>query len=447
MVPPSARQGTGRVTLWVIAGLVLAFVVLAGYHFYSRRHREFRDPRLEQELRAAPLPEVLIDPAKVGTWPQWRGPNRDGWSADTGLPLTWPKDGPTVLWKGKTGPGYSSVAVAGGRVYTLLQDEDQEVVVCWDADTSEIQWRWAYPARFQNEYGGPRSTPTVDGNFVYTVGGTGIFHCLEAATGQVVWRHDLLDEFGASNLPWGVSFSPLVEGDLIYTMPGGPNGNSLAAFDKRSGRLVWKALDDKGGYSSPVAATICGVRQIICFTQTGLVSVSPQNGTLYWRYPWETPYDCNTATPIVVGDYVFISSGYNRGCTLLKIAAQGSSMQAQRVYEHTQMCNHFSTCVYYKEHLYGFNEGTLTCMEFRTGKVRWKERGFQKGSLLGADGHLIILSENGKLAVAQAAPDRYLEKASWKALSGRCWSMPALAGGKLYIRNEEEIKCVDLRGP
>jgi outer membrane protein assembly factor BamB len=385
-------------------------------------------------------------PATPGDWPQWRGPRRDGVSQETGLLTQWPRQGPKELWRAPASVGYSTFAVAGGRVYTILQDGEQEAIVCWQADTGKELWRFRYPARYVNDWGsGPRSTPTVDGDFVYTVGATGLFHCLKAATGEKVWQHKLLEQFGADNLTWGVSFSPLVEGDLVYTNPGGPGGNSLAAFHKRTGKLVWKAQNDVAGYSSPITITAAGVRQTLFFTGKHLLSVALDTGQLYWSIPWETEYDCNVATPIAVGDHVFISSGYNRGCTLLKIESDGKTLKPRRIYENTQMCNHFSSCVYYQGHLYGFNEGMLSCLDFLKGKTAWRERGFNKGALMIADGHLIILGENGKLALAEASPHGYKEKARFQFSENKCWTVPVLANGRLYVRDEEKIVCYDVR--
>jgi outer membrane protein assembly factor BamB len=446
MIAQNQRQRAARVYPWVLAGLVVVFGLLSAYHFFFRQHF-VSDPLLMQQLQAAALKPSADRPA-AGDWPQWRGPNRDGISAETGLLTRWPADGPKMLWEVKGGGGYSSFAVVAGRVYTLLQDGDNEAVVCWDADTGKERWRFPYPCRYENSWGsGPRSTPTVEGGLVYTVGATGIFHCLKADNGEKVWRHDLLEQFKAENLDWGVAFSPLIEGDLIYTNPGGADGNSIAAFDKKTGKLVWKALNDQAGYSSPVAATLAGVRQILFFTGAGLVSVAPKDGKELWRYDWETSYDCNVATPIVVDDYVFISSGYGKGAAVLKIEKDGDKLKAMRVYETTKMCNHFSTCVLYKEHLYGFNDpGRLVCMEFRTGKVRWQERGgFKKGSLTLADGQLIILGEEGTLALAEATPEEFRERARFQAFETKCWTVPVLANGKLYVRDETTVKCYDLK--
>ncbi|OAI54535.1 hypothetical protein AYO44_14730 [Planctomycetaceae bacterium SCGC AG-212-F19] len=407
------------------------------------------DGKLLDKLSKATLPPVAAIGQSTSAWPQWRGPNRDGVSPEKGLLTAWPPEGPRVVWKVGTGAGYSSPAVAGGRVFLLVQQGDNEAVVCWAAPDGKELWRHSYPARFTNpEAGtGPHATAVVVGDRVYTVGATGMFHCLDVATGTVHWAHDLLKECQATNQEYGVSFSPLIEGDLVVTMPGGPNGHSVAAFDRTDGQLVWKALDDRAGYSSPIAATIAGRRQIVCLTAESVVGLAPEDGKLLWKYPWPLFKDCNVATPIVVGDYVFVSSGYSKGCALLEITAGDSgAFQARPVYEHNRMRNHFATSVLFQDHLYGFDEFFLVCMELRTGKVLWKKRGFGRGSLMVADGRLVILGDNGLLALADVSPEKYQERSAYKVLHGRCWTMPVLADGKLYVRDEEFMLCLDVKG-
>ncbi len=350
------------------------------------------------------------------------------------------------------GEGYSACTVGGGRLYTLLQNEDKEIVRCLDAATGAEKWRYSYAPAYLNGNGnGPRSTPTLDGDRLYTVGATGIFHCLDAATGQPVWDkpHDLLAEFGAPNLQWGVSFSPLVDGDLVFTNPGGPNGNSLAAFDKQTGQLRWKSESDPAGYSSPIAVQTGDLRQIIFFTGDSVLGVTAADGKLLWRYPWETSFKVNAATPLAfrtsTADYVFISSGYAKGCALLKLVPDGQGgCAASPVYTSNHLCSHFSSPVRVGPHVYGFNEADLVCMDLRTGALKWTKRGFHKGSLLRVNNNLLVLGEYGKLALVEATPEEYREKASFKPFSQRTWTMPVVAGGKLYLRDEQKIACFDL---
>jgi outer membrane protein assembly factor BamB len=444
----TGRQPWRRVILFVGVALLVALGALIAMQFV-------RDPAYSNQAQIEALKKLNLPQSKAATtdWPQWRGPNRDGVSAETGLLKSWPADlltGPRKLWEAKTGSGFSSVAVADGRAYTMFQDGNSEAVVCWDAETGKELWRFRYPARYTNRFGsGPRSTPTVDGDRVYTVGGEGKMHCLKARpatpTGEAVWSKDLLADFGAQNLEWGVSFSPLVEGDLVFVNPGGPDGNSIAALNKYDGKVKWKALDDQAGYSSPVAATIAGKRQVVFFTAEGPLGVAPDDGTLYWRYRWRTSHGVNAATPIVVGDYVFVSSGYNRGCVLLKVEADGDAMSAEGVYRHRDMANHFSSSVRYRDHLYGFNDTALTCLDFRTGERQWEHDGFRKGSLTVADGRLIILGEEGTLALAEATPEAYRQVSSLKFSDAQCWTVPVVANGRLYVRDQARLVCVDLR--
>lgn len=434
-----------RLVLWTTALLIAGLAFLAIYHYKNRSRRQ-DDPALLQELQDAALPRMESISGTAAAWPGWRGPLRDAVSRELGLLTDWPTEGPAVVWKAPAGTGYSSMAVAGGRLFTMLRRGDDEQIVCLDTKTGEQRWLYGYPIQYNNGYGGgPRSTPTVAGERVYAVGATGILSCLDAQTGKKVWDHDLLREFNARNLQWGVSFSPLVDGNLVYAIPGGAGGNSLAAFDKGDGHLVWHSGDDPAGYSSPILTAAAGVRQLLCFTGTALVSANPETGQLFWRLPWDTDHMANIATPLVRGDYVFISSGYGKGCALLKIAATGGKVEARPVYKTNEFRDHHSGSVLWGEHIYGFDEHRLTCLDFREGTVRWQKSGLGQGTLLVADGHLVILSENGKVVLAEANPEGYREKASFKFSGPRCWTLPVIADGRLYIRDEEKIVCYDLR--
>jgi outer membrane protein assembly factor BamB len=452
MAPNGQRQRTGRVTPWVIAGLVAAFGLLTAYNlFYGARFQS--NPDAMAALQKAALPDPQTPKALVGQWPQWRGPNGDGVSLEEGWQTVWPSGGPPRLWSNEAEGRYSCVAVARGRVYTILRKGNKEIVVCWDAEIGKTRWTFPYEAdynsgrhRVADFSQGPRSTPTVDGDNVYAVGATGLFHCLLARTGKLIWKRDLLPEFNAEPARWGVAFSPLIDGNLIFAVPGGANGNSVAALDKRTKKLQWKALDDPAAYSSPIAATIDGVRQTIFFTEKGLVGLAPKDGTVYWRFPWETSYGTNIATPIAVGNYVFISTGYGRGCALIEVKkGKDDQWQAQRVYEGSQMNNHYATSVRYGEHIYGFDETKLVCLNIRAGNVLWKEKGFGKGSLVIAGGQLVVLGERGNMAIAPASPDAFKPTATFRATHSTCWTMPVVAEGKLFVRDEDKVTCFDLR--
>jgi outer membrane protein assembly factor BamB len=442
--------------LWASVILFALFAVQLAYQIYHahRNHLDV-DADLSAELADAVFIEDEPAPASAG-WPQWRGPHRDGVVHMADLATEWPQKGPSLLWQKPIGLGYSSFAVKDGRLYSLFQEGGKEVVACWRVEDGAEVWRHEYDCHADvHDYPGPRSTPTLDGDRVYTVGSDGQLLCLNAATGSPHWQKDLLREFHASSPKWGVAFSPLIDGDLVFTSPGGPNGNSLAAFNKITGELVWKRLDDPAGYSSPV--TIADTRQILFFMGKSLVGVRARDGELCWRYPWATSYDVNAATPLVFqarrGDqvlhYVFISSGYGRGCALLKIAAAaGGGFEAKMVYSGKQMCSHFASPVRRGEYLYGVDDSRLSCLNLRTGKVMWTRPGCNKGSLLRVNDFLLVLGEEGKLWLLDASPEKPVPKAETRAFpSGRCWTMPVLAEGRLFLRNERQMKCYDLKKP
>jgi outer membrane protein assembly factor BamB len=455
MAIASARQQGSRLYLWLVGGLIVAGGLYAAYQYFYGSHF-VSDPDLMRELSTASLNNSATADVPSGTWPQWRGPNRDGISHETGWLTHWPKNGLRLLWKKSAGSGYSAVAVANGRVFTMGRNDDSEEVICWDAGSGKEKWRQKYAApisgdrRFDTGYGdGPRSTPTVDGNFVYTVGATGLMHCWDAVSGKPIWDRDLFADGRPQKLGWGISFSPLIQGKLIFTNPGGSNGHALVALNKTTGKVVWHQLDDAAGYSSPMPMTVAGIPQVIFFTANGLVSADPATGHVLWQFPWETEFLCNIATPIIAGNYVFISTGYQRGCAVIKGSKAGDGkLKAERVYEgKNYYCNHFSTSVLYKDYLYGFNETLLTCMNFRTGDIVWKQKGFRKGSLMIADGYLIVLSDQGKLAIAPATPDGYKEISNFTVTKNKTWTVPVLADGKLFIRDESDLYCFDVSKP
>jgi len=381
-------------------------------------------------------------------WPQWRGPNRDGISTETGLLTSWPASGPKVLWRAPSGEGYSGISIANGRGYTMLGKGNDEFLVCFDAANGKEFWRYTVDSQFYNDQGnGPRSTPSVDGNLVFAQGAQSMLVAVRADNGQKVWAVDLKKEYGARIPTWGVSASPLVEGELVMVDVGGKAGYSVCAFNKASGKLVWNSQTDTPGYSAAIAVNSNGARQAIFFTGTAAVSLSPKDGKMFWRHPWQTSYDVNAATPIFIpNDKVFISSGYGVGATVLQIQGQGGAMKVEPVWRSRVMKNHWASSILHQGYIYGFDDGILACIDANTGEQQWQQRGFQKGSLIFADGHLIILGERGNLALAEATPSAYKEKAAAEVLRGKCWTMPTLAGGKLYVRNQSEILCLDMVG-
>ncbi len=382
-------------------------------------------------------------PTQAEDWPNWRGPHHDGISRETGLLTSWPEQGPKVLWKAELSGGYSSVVVAGGRLFTQSKAKTEETVLCLDAASGKKLWEFRYPCDYEDYKDldqrfktGPKTTPAVDGNFVYTIGAAGDLFCLHAATGKKVWHRSLLKMAERTIPEYGYTNSPFIVGDRLFVHPGGQKGCSIAALDKKDGRLLWQALDDKIGWATPMQIDFQGAAQLVYFTAAGPVAVSPKDGKLLWRHEWLTDFDLNVAAPIYSEGRLFISSNYGRGGALLGLKAKGNP---EVIWQNQSMANHFSSSVLYRGQLYGFSNARLRCVEFASGKVRWDKEGLGKGSLLIADGHLIALGEEGTLVLAEATPKGYVEKARWQALEGRCWSVPVLANGRLYLRHERQL--------
>lgn len=375
-------------------------------------------------------------------WPQWRGPNSDGVSTEKGWRADWRDGRARQLWKTSVGVGYSAVAVKGERLYTMGLVGDGDTVWCLDAENGKEVWQHHYrcPRQPKGGYPGPRATPTVDDGLVYTLSHEGHVFCLRADSGQVVWSKHLSQELRLRPPEWGFAGSPTIEGQLVLFNV----GNGGVALEKRTGRVVWNSGEGRTSYSTPLTFAAGGQRFAAMFTARGLLGVDPATGKKLWEHPWKTSYDANIATPIIAGGHVFISSGYNVGCAMLRLNADRPAV----VWQNKHMRNHFNTCVLWENHLYGFDESTLKCLDFRTGAMKWAQNGLGKASLMIADGKLLVLSERGELVVAPASPAGFRETARARVLGGRCWTVPVLCGGRVYCRNEAgDLVCVDASGP
>lgn len=428
-----------------------------------RRDRETVNEEEVAMLKGADLSQKATrDPAAdaAKSWPQFRGPNRDGWGSDATLNTNWNAKPPKKLWETPCGGGYSSLAVVNGRVYTQDRQGNDERVFCLDASTGKLIWEHRSPedySGFKLGYaGGPRATPTVDGNRVYTVGATGHLLCLQEGPGNTVtrlWGVELMAEFRAPLPSWGFASSPLIDGDLVIVQAGGRDG-SVVAFDTRTGGKRWAADSDRNGYSSPVIATLGGVRQVVAVTGQSVLGIRPDNGEILWKKPWKTDHDGNVAMPVVAGDYVFVSSNYGKGCALFHITATDGGPDAKTVYlrPNKVMRNHHSTCVHVDGFVYGFDNDQLKCVDLKAGDVvdDWlppeASRKLQKGSLIAAGKQLIGLTQNGHLFVGPADPKEFAFTGFLpNTLSGsECWAMPALADGKLYLRDATKVLCLDV---
>ena len=381
-------------------------------------------------------------------WPQWRGPNRDGLSKETGLLRQWPAEGPPLVWKTTgAGRGYSSFAITNGRLFTMGLRGDREFVIAFDTANGKEVWATPHGNAFRNDRGdGPRGTPTVDEDNVYALGAAGDLSCLDARSGRVLWTLNMLKKFGGSNITWGISESPLVIGDKVLVNAGGP-GASIVALNKKDGSLIWKSQSDKAGYSSAIPVQVGGITQVVFFTSNRAVGLDSRDGSLLWEYPRPSNRVANVATPIARANRVFISSDYGTGGGVVEIKADGNGVSAQEVYFTREMRNHHSSSVLVGDYLYGFSGSILTAMRFDTGEVAWRDRSVGKGALTFADGHLYCFSENGVVGLVEVTPEGYREKGRFRIEQDALptWSHPVVAGGRLYLRDQDTIYAYDVR--
>ena len=376
-------------------------------------------------------------------WPQYRGPNRDGKSTETGLVRSWGAEGPREVWRVPIGAGFSGVSVVGDRLYTMDSDDETEYALSLDAGTGDTLWRVSVGPIFKDGNGdGPRAAPTVDGDRVYVLGSRGHLAALEKDSGEVVWKVDYAEAF-ESELPiWAFTSAPLVEGEVLVMEAGGSGEQAIAAFDKHSGEVRWTAQGATIAYSSPIPLDLGGRRQLVFLLKEKLLALDP-DGQELWSFPWASDGGIKPALPVFLPpDRVLAGASYDIGAVLVKVGASGTS--AEEVWSSRFMRTHINTAVALDEHIYGFDTGTLRCLDAGTGERGWAKRGLGKGSLIYADGMFIILSERGKLVLAEATPERYQELAAHQILEGRCWTAPSLAHGRLYLRNHTELVCLDL---
>ena len=383
-----------------------------------------------------------------GEWPQWRGANRDGISKETGLLKQWPEGGPPLVWKATgAGVGYSSFSISRGRLYTMGLRGEREFVIAFDSATGKEAWATPHGGAFRNDRGdGPRGTPTIEGDSVYALGGAGDLSCLDAKTGRIAWTMNVLKKFGGANISWGISESPLIVGEKLLVNAGGP-GASIVALNKKDGSVIWKSQSDRAGYSSAIQIEAAGKSQVVFFTHSRVVGLSLADGGLLWEYPRAANDVANAATPIARGNRVFVASDYGTGAGLLEIKAGAKGVAAEEVYFTKDMKTHHSTAVLVGDYLYGFSSSILTAMRFDTGVVAWKDRSVGKGSLVYADGNLYCLSENGVVGLVEATPTGYSEKGRFRIPQDNLptWAHPVVAGGRLYLRDQDTIYAYDVR--
>jgi len=389
-------------------------------------------------------------PPPAPYWTDFRGPHRDGHYTERPILTNWPAAGLTPVWKQPIGGGYASFTIARGRAFTVEQRGGEEVAAAYDVATGRERWTSRWTAAFRELMGGdgPRATPTWADGLVYVQGATGELRCLDDATGRVVWRTNILADAGAANLQWGMAVSPLVVDDTVVVLPGGTNGQSVVAYDRRTGKRAWSALGDRQAYASPMLVTVAGVRQILVFAASRLMGLSPDRGTVLWEYPWKTQYDVNAGQPLVIGDNrIFISTGYGTGAAVVELSATDGRVAVREVWRNTRMKNQFTSSVLQDGFIYGLDEAILACVDAATGELKWKGGRYGYGQVMLASGHLVVLSEDGDLALVRATPERHQEIARFPVLEGKTWNHPAMADGYLLVRNINEMAAFDLRLP
>src|ERR1041385_5428408 len=393
------------------------------------------------ETAAAPAPSRNY-------WTNFRGPKRDGRYDEATVSTHWPANGLPVVWKQPVGIGHSSFVVADGKAYTLEQRRSQEVVAAYDMNNGRELWTQKWNAEYNDETGdGPRSTPTWDAGRLYALGATGELRCLDASNGAVIWGKNILSDNQARNLPWAMAASPLIVDDKVIVFPGGTSGKSVVAYNKNTGAPVWRVLNDTQAYVSPMLVELAGRRQIVVVSASRVVGLTPENGTLLWEYPWDTANGINVSQPIMVDrNRFFISSGYGKGAALVEVKGSGNIYTASTVWENNNMKNKFNSSVLHNGYVYGLDEGILVCLDVNTGERKWKDGRYGYGQVVLAGNHLIVTSDQGDVALVNASPDKYTEVARFTALSGQTWNYPAIASGKLLVRNSNEMAAFDISG-
>lgn len=382
---------------------------------------------------------VFTGGAAGADWPNFLGPNHNGISDETGF-IKSTTEPLKLIWDREIGSAFSSFAIADHRLFTCGQEDKQQNFYCLNAVTGEVIWKKPFEKEFRNEHGdGTRATPTVHDGLVYILGARGRLLCTDAKSGEIVWEKQF------NNAPtWAYSGSVLIEGDLAIAS-GGKSDGALVAFDRKTGQEVWKTGDDPVGYATPYPFTFNGQRYIVGFLGSAAIIVEAKTGREVWRTKWETDWEVNAASPMFHDGYLFFTSGYHTGAALYKLAAEGDELSAAEVWRSDVLLNKFQSAILHEGHLYTSDQNALKCVEFLTGKEKWKKPRVTNGTLILAEGHLILLTEKGQLQIAKASPEDFTPTLTTDILSGRCWSTPVLFNGRLYARNLDRLVCFNLR--
>jgi outer membrane protein assembly factor BamB len=467
-------------TLWLLVtrplrwprrrlGLLAVLLLPFGYYALTRidgvwgdmtatlswRWSETGEDRSMAEIRQRPAPAPVAAPAKPlalqpGDWPGFRGPERDGKLHGVRLATDWARHPPQLLWKQHVGPGWSSFAVVGNRLYTQEQRDEDEAVVCYDAGSGKELWvHRDRGVRFVEAAGGkgPRATPTFDAGRLYTLGARGKLDCLDAATGKLLWWREVTEDAGAKVPPWAFASSPLVVRGVVAVFAGGPEHKAVQAYDAATGAPRWAAGEGTHSYSSPQRVTLDGVEQVLIVTEQGLSGLDPKGGNVLWNHAWDEGIQ-RVVQPARVGASDFLlGTTFGKGTRRLHVSHGQGGWQVEQVWQTRAVSPYFNDLVIYENHLYGFDGDFLVCVNLDAGRRRWRERGYGAGQVLLLDeqGVLLVLAETGEVALVAARPSGLSELARLAALEGKTWNHPVVAHGRLYVRNDEWMACYRLK--
>jgi outer membrane protein assembly factor BamB len=413
---------------------------------------EFLAEKTRETSATAPASSLLapaVPGLQAGDWPTFRGPNRDGVIPDITIPTDWNTSPPKMLWRRRVGPAWSSVIVIGDRLFTQEQRGEQETVVCYEASTGKEVWVHADTARFEGPPAGPgpRATPTFSGGRLFTLGASGIFNCLDAATGERYWSHHVTADAPAKPPMWGYSSSPLVVDDKVIVFAGGEGDRNLLAYRADTGAPVWAAAASHDSYSSPELVTLGGQRQCLLLGDQGLTAVDPAKGRVLWQYGWVQAGAPRTLQAHVLGSSQVVAGTLSGpGVGLVDVTHDGDQWQVTEVWSTTAMNPEFPDFVVHAGHAYGFDGAIFCCLDLVSGNRRWKGGRYGRGQvmLLPEQSVLLVISEKGEAILVAADPERHRELGRFRALAGKTWNHPVISGGRLYLRNDEEMACYEL---
>ncbi len=455
-----SRSSLPRLAKWLVplVGLVILVACIRFEDFTADMRFQLAwrfMPRPDQRLPQAET-EVAMEATRgnVGRdhdYPRFLGADGRATVENVALATDWKNNPPRLLWRQPIGAGWSAFSIVGDYAITQEQRGADELVVCYERKTGRIVWSHQDKTRFQEVLGGigPRATPTVDDDRVYTQGATGLLNCLQLTSGRPIWTRDILTDNSATQIQWGRSGSPLIVDDKVVVSAGGPNGRSLVAYNKWTGQPTWSAGNDQSSYASPVLATLAGRRQVVTVNEDHVRGHDVEDGRPLWSFPWpgDSSADANTSQPVPLGDdRIFVSKGYLQGCALFEIRTSNhDNFTAHLLWRsHKSLKTKMTNVVVYQDHLYGLSGGILECVQIEGLKRKWKRGRYGHGQLLLVGGLLLITSEQGELVLVRATPQRHEELAKFQALEGKTWNNPALAGPYLLVRNHLEAACYQL---